>query len=577
MVAILVAAIIPLSSVSASSGSVKFAYHPVSLSLFPPISTNGSQSGNVGTNLSFNILGGYVGELRGFELGTLFNVEAYNAGWLQLVGGVNVVGVGSSCGWRDRCGQTSGTMSYYGGGNQGCGCASGSRAWGDFSGLQLALLGNIVMRDARGVQIAAVNIANERACCLQLGAVNYGGRWATIHLGGANLSGGGAGFQLGFFNLARRQIAAAQIGGVNVAGDDVPVQLGVINATGGSAALQLGGVNVARHNTGFTLGAVNVGGGDNGVALGAVNVVGGSSIFQFGGVNVAGGSVSVQLGAVNTAGGNTNFTLGGVNVGGGDNDVAVGGVNVLRGSSKLQFGGINVIGNHTRATFSEFGLLYGDRSCGASDDRSSDLQFGLSNYAGGSIGAQIGAVNIADQVRAFQFGVFNYARENDVAIDPLNVILNGQFRVHAFASEAPLAGLELKTGGRYFYNVLGFGYQPTDPARVMLGYGVGGHFPCICPQFFVDADLVGYRVNPMDDMMNMDGMSYLAKVRATAGWEVAPRLSITGGLAANVWISDKEDGSSVPFVSAIPMYKMTGSTNIAIWPGASIGLEFRVI
>jgi hypothetical protein len=592
MVAVLLAAIVPLSSASASGGGEPLAYHPVSLSLFPPISTNGSQSGNVSTNISLNIIGGYVGELRGFELGTLFNVEAYNAGWLQLAGGVNVVGVGSPCGGSGGCGHTVEAMTYNGV-IQGCGGKSGTRQWGDFNGLQLAALGNFVMRDVQGVQLAAVNVAKGYARALQLGAGNYGGNWAGVQLGGVNLSWGGAGFQLGLFDLAREQVAVAQIGGVNVAGGDVPVKLGAINATGGSAAVQLGGINAARHNTGLTLGGVNFGGGDNGVAFGAVNVVGGSSILQLGGINGAGGDVGVQLGAINATGGsaaaqiggfnaarhNTNFTLGGVNLGGGDNDVALGGVNVVRGSSKLQFGGINVLGNQAEeATVSEFGaLLYGDQGCGGSD-RSSGLQVGLFNVAGGSIGAQVGAVNLASQVRAFQFGAFNFARENDVAIGPLNVILNGQFRAQVYASEAPLAGFELKTGGRYFYNVLGFGYLPTDPARVMLGYGVGGHFPCVCPQFFVDADLVGYRVNPMDDMMNFDGMSYLAKLRATAGWEIAPRLSITGGLAANVWMSDQgEDGSNIPFLSVIPMYKMTGSTNIAIWPGASIGLEFRVI
>ena len=590
MVAVLVAAIIPVSSALADCGSAPLAHHPVSLSLFPPISTNGSQAGNVSTNLSLNILGGYVGELRGFELGTIFNVEAYNAGWLQLAGGVNVVGVGSSCCGMSSCGSASGAMPYYGV-SQGCGVASETRLWGDFTGLQLALLGNIVLRNARGVQLAAVNVTKGRAYGLQLGAVNYGGRWATVQLGGANLSCGGAGFQLGLFNLARGQVTVAQIGGVNLAGDDVPVQLGAINATGGSAAVQLGGINAARHNTGFTLGGVNYAGGDNGVALGAVNVAGGSSIFQFGGIDVAGGDVGVQLGAINATGGsagvqiggfnaarhNTSFTLGGVNLGGGDNEVGVGAINLVRGSTKLQFGGVNVAGGQPREpAVNEFGLRYGDQVCGVSSDVSSDLQFGLFNLAGGSIGAQIGAVNIADDVRAFQFGAFNFARTNDVAIGPLNVILNGQFRVCLFASEAPLAGFELKTGGRYFYNVLSFGYQPVDTTRVMFGYGVGGHFPCICPKFFVDADLVGYRVNPMDDMMNLSGMSYLAKVRATAGWEIAPRFSITGGLAANVWISDKEDGSKVPFVS-MPMYKSTGSTNIAIWPGVSIGLEYRVI
>jgi len=593
MVAVLVAAIIPVSSATASccaSSSSLIVHHPVSLSLFPPISTNGSQSGNVATNISLNILGGYVGELRGFELGALFNVEAYDARWIQLAGGVNVVGVGSSCAANEHCGDANVAAQ---GGNQLCGRGPATRLWGDFSGFQLALLGNFVMRDARGLQIGGVNVAKGEARCLQLGAVNFGGTWAACQFGGVNLSWGGAGLQLGLFDLARGDVGVAQLSGVNIAGGNVPIQLGGLNATGGSAGLQLGGVNAARGKTGLTLGGVNFGGGDNGVALGAANLVAGSSVLQLGGVNVAGGDASVQFGGVNATGGSSaaqiggcnvarhdaSFTLGGINIGGGENDIALGGVNFLRGSSKLQLGGINVLGNQAEAAkVSEFGCMTYGTQAGEWPDRSSGLQMGLFNLAGGALGVQVGAANIAGEVRGFQLGAFNFARENDVAIGPLNVILNGQLRAHVFASEAPLAGFELKTGGRSFYNVLGFGYHPTDPARVMIGYGIGGHFPRGCSRFFVDADLVGYRVDLMDEMMSFDGMSYLAKVRLTSGWEILPKLAITGGLAANVWLSDQgEDGSGIPFLSVIPMYKMTGSTNIAIWPGAAIGLEFRVI
>jgi len=594
MAAVLVAVIIPVSSEAATgrcaSSSSMVAHHPVSLSLFPPISTNGSLSGNVATNISLNILGGYVGELRGFELGTLFNVEAYDARWIQLAGGVNVVGVGSSCAGNEHCGDATLAAQDV---NELCGREPAARLWGDFTGFQLALLGNFVMRDARGVQIGGANVAGGEARCVQLGAVNYGGSWAAFQLGGLNLSWGDAGMQLGLFDLARGNVSVAQISGVNIAGENVPIQLGGFNATGGSAALQLGAVNAARQNTGLTLGGVNFGGGDNGVALGAANLIAGASILQLGGVNVAGEDATVQFGGVNATGGNSaaqiggfnlarhnaNFTLGAVNIGGGENDIALGGVNFLRGSSKLQLGAVNVLGNQAEAaTVSEFGCMTHGTQSAEWPYRTSGLQAGLFNLAGGSIGVQVGAANVAGEVRGFQFGAFNFAQENEVAIGPLNVILNGQMRAHLFASEAPLAGFELKTGGRSLYNVLAFGYHLTDPSRVMIGYGIGGHFPRGCSKFFVDADLVGYRVNPADEMMSFDGLSYLAKARLTAGWEILPRMAVTGGLAANVWLSDQgEDGSAIPFPSVIPMYKMTGSTNIAIWPGAALGLEFRVI
>ncbi|MFO7676062.1 MAG: hypothetical protein R6X12_07095 [bacterium] len=451
-------------------------HHFVTLSLFPPVSTNCCSPSDVTTNFALNILGGCVGAVRGLELGTLFNVVTYDAYGVQLVGGTNLV------------------------------CR-------DFGGLQLA--------------------------------------------GILNRAGG---------NVAGAQLAALNLAGGNVAG----IQLGAGNCSGGDNAVQLGAVNLVFGSTGAQIGAANYLRGSGWVQIGAVNIAGMPGETPESGLirrEAPAKLCAVQLGGVNLAGANTGVTIGGVNFAGGDNIVQLGGANIACGSTALQLGGFNVACGHSEPAKSWLVREVTKRS---------GFQLGGVNYAGASVGAQVGAVNIASEVRWFQLGAFNFARQSDFPVGPLNVILNGQFRVHAFASEAALANFELKTGGPHFYNVLGFGYHPVETARLMLGYGLGVHIPCPCPRLFVDLDAVAYRVNPTDDALGFGGLSYLGKLRVTAGWQVAPPLAITGGLAANAWLSDSEDGSDIPFLP-IPMFKSTGDTNIGIWPGVALGVEFRVI
>ena len=549
-------------------------YHPVTISFFPPISTSRCHAPHVRTNFALNIVGGYAGTLEGIEIGTLFNVLACDATGLMLAGGYN-------------------------------------RAGGDFAGLQLGML-NCVGGETRGVQLGAFNRSVGPQRLAQLGVGNLGHSCAAVQLGAFNaacgntvfqlgavdLCGKSAGFQLGGFNMTRGCVMTTQLGAVNGAGGHVPVQLGAANIAGGNTGLVLGGINVGGGNNYVALGGVNLYHGSSAFQLGAVNVAaldrevshigmldkwhrvwagfqlggfnlaGGKVITaQVGGINLAGRKAPVQLGAVNGCGGKTFLTIGGINLGGGRNVIGLGGMNIVKGRSAFQLGGVNVAGGMKKHC-NPYGLIRQYRQ------KYSGVQIGGFNIAGGSVGLQLGAVNVASTARWFQLGAFNFARESDIPVGPLNVILNGQFRVQAFGSEAGLGHVEFKTGGRTFYNILGVGYHPLDTARIMLGYGLGLHFPCGWENLFVDADIVGYRVNPMDDMMNLDGMSYLAKLRATAGWEIAPPFSVIGGLAVNGWISDTETGEEIPYLP-IPMLTIEGDTNISIWPGVSLGFEVR--
>ncbi|MDH5684562.1 MAG: hypothetical protein OEZ20_08880, partial [candidate division WOR-3 bacterium] len=47
---------------------------PITISFFPPVSTNGMEFWKVRTKFSLSIIGGAVGQLDGFELASVFSI-----------------------------------------------------------------------------------------------------------------------------------------------------------------------------------------------------------------------------------------------------------------------------------------------------------------------------------------------------------------------------------------------------------------------------------------------------------------------------------------------------------------------
>ncbi|MBD3285796.1 hypothetical protein GF359_04980, partial [candidate division WOR-3 bacterium] len=81
---------------SVSSADNGYRHRAVCLSLVPYVSTSGSEAENTIHNFSLNLLGGYSGGLKGFELGGLLNMEKGSVTGLQMTAGANFVGLESS-------------------------------------------------------------------------------------------------------------------------------------------------------------------------------------------------------------------------------------------------------------------------------------------------------------------------------------------------------------------------------------------------------------------------------------------------------------------------------------------------
>ena len=203
-------------------------YRPVSVSFFPPLSTNGIDAMDVRTSFSLNIIGGWVGEVEGAELGSVFNIGGdvtgfQGAGVFNITGrrfeGVQTAGVFSIVGESFDIFQGAGVFNVVGDRLTGCQAAGVVNVVGSsVEGCQAAGVANVAGSDVNGAQLAGViNVAGEVLTGAQLsGVVNVAGE-------------GFEGVQAGIVNIAERA-RGLQLGIVNIAGeDDGLVPIGIVS------------------------------------------------------------------------------------------------------------------------------------------------------------------------------------------------------------------------------------------------------------------------------------------------------------------------------------------------------------
>jgi len=252
-----------------------------------------------------------------------------------------------------------------------------------------------------------------------------------------------------------------------------------------------------------------------------------------------------------------------------------------------EFGGaqmagvINVVGDELRgAQLAGVGNVAGEGCVGTQaagvvnvcGERLSGLQLsGVVNVAEAFSGAQVGLVNIAGSGRGLQLGLVNIAEDVDVPIGLVSIVEHGMFHANVWATEFAPVNVGIKTGSKTIYNVFMVGWQPDgESTRTFGGLGIGGHIPL--NRFFVDIDLLNHGVWTGPSWKEEIDSDLLSSLRLTGGWQVTDRLAVTAGPTLNVWVSEREDGSQVPFYDA-PLYEWDGSRHVRIWPGFSVGLQ----
>ncbi|WP_020402977.1 hypothetical protein [Gracilimonas tropica] len=270
-------------------------YRKWRVTLFPPLSSNGTNAVDYTARYSINLLVGYHGGLDGAEFGGLVNYNKYYANGFQLAGlvngtggdmaGVNIAGL-SNFSSGDMSGiQVSGLANISGDNLEGIN-ASGllNYAEGNSSGLQFAGIGNLAKGDIEGLQGGGILNAS----------------WGDI-----------SGLQVaGVANIARNSVEGLQVsGGINLAGDDLSglqVSSGANLAWGNIEGLMItGGVNVARGDASGLLisGGLNIANELNGASIsGGANIAKELTGLQFAGLlNASEKATGLQIGLINVA------------------------------------------------------------------------------------------------------------------------------------------------------------------------------------------------------------------------------------------------------------------------------------
>lgn len=237
-----------------------FAKQPYQFSVLPGLSSKNRLKSQTINKFSFNLIGGYTAGVRGFELGTAFNIVQQDMQYVQIGGFFNIVG-------------------------------------GNANGVQFSGVYNHVVKDVDGVQFAGVynNAANVDGV-QATGAVS----WARKALHGVQASGvlnkaqSGKGMQMaGFANWTDStfdgvQAAGAmnyseQLDGVQCAGflnytrehtDGVQIAGGINITKKVLNGTQIGGLlNYAKIVNGTQLGLINIADTSSGLSLGLISII----------------------------------------------------------------------------------------------------------------------------------------------------------------------------------------------------------------------------------------------------------------------------------------------------------------
>jgi len=185
-------------------------------SFVPLVGTNGTSSGEIVNDYSFNLLGGYSAGTRKLEMAGLFNINRGDMTGVQLAGlfnqvggkvdGVQLAGIfNSNLDSVKHSVQLAGVMNFTTGpvdGVQIAGVANFSPK--EVTGVQVAGVTNFSAADVEGTQVAGVlNFAAKNLKGSQIGLVNFANEVNGFQLGLVNYSDSTTGIPVGFLSFVR--------------------------------------------------------------------------------------------------------------------------------------------------------------------------------------------------------------------------------------------------------------------------------------------------------------------------------------------------------------------------------------
>ncbi len=267
----------PEQSMVKSGENEIYIYRFAQVSFLPFLGTNLKMSGMAENKVSVNILAGYNGATKGFEMAGIANINRHYSYGVQAAGIFNAIGT-----------ETKG-LQLAGIANTNLGTVKGVQFAGinnlvldTLNGVQFSGINNAILGRLNGVQLAGINnFASQNVDGVQLSGITNVA-WKDVNkfqAGGiANFGRNIGGAQLaGIFNISYGEVDGAQIAGIFNGGKIVQkVQLAGI---GNFSWEETNGVQIAsmfnytKENRGFQLAILNISDTVSGTSIGLINLV----------------------------------------------------------------------------------------------------------------------------------------------------------------------------------------------------------------------------------------------------------------------------------------------------------------
>lgn len=168
---------------------------------------------------------------------------------------------------------------------------------------------------------------------------------------------------------------------------------------------------------------------------------------------------------------------------------------------------------------------------------------GFANIVPGKMnGVQVsGGLNFARHMNGFQIGVVNIADtlENGIPIGFLSFVRRGGYNHLEISTNTVLAAnANLKLGVKRFYNIFGFGLNPTQDHLISgITYGVGTAMD-LTGNLGLNVDLTVSTLSDIEKWEKEQDFNALSRLSVNASYEFAKHFAVFAGGAVNFLVHD---------------------------------------
>jgi hypothetical protein len=194
---------------------------------------------------------------------------------------------------------------------------------------------------------------------------------------------------------------------------------------------------------------------------------------------------------------------------------------------------------------------------------------GLANFAGDVNGMQFSPIiNIARKVRGVQFAaLINIADEADFPIGLINLIKNGEKTIAATVDETGSAILSFRSGGKYTYGILGYGYAAKAGKQTFVTQGGLGAHIYLTPKFALNNEIT------IDNLIESRSNSFKTGYSLLPAYKLSHRFGCFAGAGIYYMYSDNPEKHAI-FPSNTLWEKHSANDRRQVYIGYKIGVQY---